>query len=95
MSIREDSDAVITTNYVRDTMITEEEVLEVIQNYSEYVTRKIDDAETSGVSVVYFYRNSEIDEGLFCTAHNEIACRKNEYVSMPVTTVKTLLLLIN
>ena len=85
----------VLINCVRDIMITEEEILETIQDYSEYVTRKIDDAETSGIFVVYFYRKPEIDEGLFCTAHIEIACRKNEYVSMPVTTVKTLLLLIN
>ena len=83
----------VLINCVRDIMITEEEIIETIQNYPEHVAYSISNAEIYGATVLYFYRNK--NKELFCTAHIELAYLKCEYVSMPVTTVKTLLLLIN
>ena len=76
-------------------MITEEEIIETIQKYPEQVAYSVSNTEAFGASVVYFYRVAKPYKRILCTAHVEVAYLKHEYISMPVTTVKALLLLTN
>ena len=81
-------------------MITIDDVIELIQNgykpYVESVIKKCEEDNSDTIAFFYAGKNLPVSyRGLFCESTKRLEIHTSEYVSMPVTTVKTLLLLIN